>query len=296
VVSGDYGPPPFVNYTDTIFYQLDSAGISWGYFEYLQGFKDSSNVYPLNYISGSSTIDNIQNISSLLNYLRTGKNLPSVSFVSSIGTRALDEHPPYNVTEGELWVVSIVNALMRSNYWNSSAIFLTWDEGGGYYDHVAPPKAFITNHDFDHPLLSYGQRLPLIVISPYAKENYVSETLLSHLSILHYIEYNWILKPLNSAVAQANLPLDLFYFNTQPRPPLILNSTGPYSYKSYPVPLQIPLEHLEYKRSGSLINTPDQYLVPTLDIATIAIIVATIIYIISTRFEQRKRTSARRKM
>jgi len=141
-----------------------------------------------------------------------------------------------------------------------------------------------------------GQRLPLIVISPYARENYVSETLLSHLSILHYIEYNWKLKPLNSAVAQANLPLDLFYFNTQPRPPLILNSTGPYSYKSYPVPLQIPLEHLEYKRSGSLINTQDQYLVPTLDIATIAIIVASIIYIISTRFEQRKRTSARRKM
>jgi phospholipase C len=295
VVSGDYGPPPFVNYTDTIFYQLDSAGISWGYFEYLQGFKDSSSVYPLNYISGLRTIDKIQNVSSLINYLGAGENLPSVSFVSSIGTRAFNEHPPYNVTEGELWVVSIVNALMKSNYWNSSAIFLTWDEGGGYYDHVQPPQIMSTDHGFTYPLLSFGQRVPFIIISPYAKENYVSETLLSHLSITHFIEYNWNLKPLNSAVGQSNLPLDFFYFEGQPRSPIILEASGIYSYTRYPIPLQVPLSQLAYQRKGSLVTSPERYLVPNYEVSVIALMIALVVFLVSLRFGNLKRNPRKKR-
>ena len=291
VVSGDYGPPPYVNYSSTIFNQLTDAGINWGYFEYISIFGKASKVYPLNYISGFSEtqLQNIQNLSSLTYYLKTGHGLPEVSFVSSIGTRALDEHPPYNITEGELFVVSIVNALMKSDYWNSSAIFLTWDEGGGYYDHVAPPQTMITEHNFDFPLISFGQRVPFIVISPYAKENYVSETLLSHLSIVHFIEYNWNLRPLNSAVAQSFLPLDFFYFQGKPRPPIILGQNGSYSFYTYPIPLQIPLNQLPYSRSGSLITSPNRYLFPDLTIGVVALVIAATVYFLFIKISGKRR-------
>ncbi|MEM0117493.1 MAG: alkaline phosphatase family protein [Conexivisphaerales archaeon] len=288
VVSGNYGPPPYLNFNNTVFSQLTTAGISWAYFEDLTGFGGAAQVYPLVYIAGLPQ-QNVQNLSSLMHYLTTGNGLPAVSFVSSIGTRALDEHPPYNVTEGEVWAVSIINAVMNSKYWNSSAIFLTYDEGGGYFDHVSPPQIMSLNKNFSYPLLSYGQRVPFIVISPYAKENYVSETLLSHLSITHFIEYNWKLRPLNSAVAQANLPLDMFYFEGEPRAPLILSSNGNFSYAKYPIPLQIPLNQLPYQRTGSLVTSPDQYLVPDLQIGVLALVTAAAIFFFSLSIRKARR-------
>jgi len=173
-----------------------------------------------------------------LEYVLNGSNLPAVSFVNALGLDTLDEHPPFNSTAGESWTVSLVNAVMCSQYWSSSVIILTYDEGGGYYDHVPPPQVFEINHSFDRPLRGYGQRVPLLVISPFAKENYVSNTLLNHMSILRFIDYNWNLSPMNGNVANSNNLLDFFDFTGSPRQPVILSENGPYSANVFPIPLQ----------------------------------------------------------
>jgi phospholipase C len=90
-------------------------------------------------------------------------------------------------------------------------------------------------------LLGLGERVPLLVISPYSREAYVSNTLMSHLSLTHFIEYNWRLSPLNTNVANAALPLGFFDFSQHLRPPIILGTSGLYSMSTYPVPLQMPL-------------------------------------------------------
>jgi hypothetical protein len=215
--------------------QLDDAGVSWGYYDYLDAFGGPSNVYPLNYTSDlpPQAISNTRNISDLVQELAIGSGLPSVSFVNSLGESDLTEHPPFNPTTGELWTVSMVNHVMESSYWLTTAIFITWDEGGGFYDHVVPPREFTVNHSFTHELVGLGQRVPLLVISPYSRENFVSITLLSHISLLHFVEYNWNLPPLNGPVAQSNLPLDFFNFSQTRRPPIILHPPI-----IYPIPLQ----------------------------------------------------------
>jgi len=127
--------------------------------------------------------------------------------------------------------------VMQSSYWNSTVIFVTWDEGGGFYDHVVPPKIFTVNHGFSDPLLGLGQRVPLLVISPYSRLNYVSHLQLSHLSLLHFVEFNWSLNPLNDLVAAAIQPMDFFNFSQTPRPGLILG-IRPASQTGFPIPLQ----------------------------------------------------------
>ena len=104
------------------------------------------------------------------------------------GEPDVSQHPPQNVTDGELWLANVVNSVMQSPYWNSTAIFITYDEGGGYDDQVPPPVVDGTQ---------LGFRVPFLVISPYAKEDYVSSTLLNHDSILAFIEYDWGLPALN---------------------------------------------------------------------------------------------------
>ena len=91
--------------------------------------------------------------------------LPQVSWVEP--TLYHSDHPPGNLKVGQVWVARVVDALMASPYWNSTAIFLTWDEYGGFYDHVAPPH---TSN------FTEGFRVPLIIISPYAKQGYVDHT------------------------------------------------------------------------------------------------------------------------
>jgi len=234
-VSANYGPPPFVSYSKTVMKQLDDSGVSWGYYDYLNASGEPFSTYPLNYLSDapSQALDKVRSISNLFGELGSGSNLPSVSLVNSLGDFKLTEHPPFNPTIGERWVVSVVNRVMESSFWPTTAIFITWDEGGGYYDHVVPSREFTINHGFTQDLAGLGQRVPLLVISPYSKENFVSDTLLSHLSILHFIEYNWMLPPLDELAAQSNLPLEFFNFSQAPRAPIILGSPN-----IYPIPYQ----------------------------------------------------------
>ncbi|HYB76444.1 MAG TPA: alkaline phosphatase family protein [Nitrososphaerales archaeon] len=235
------------SFTSTIFYQLSTSGVTWGYYDFLPNQATGNN----GVLGSLNPANNVQNVSSFLNDLATGNDLPQVSFVNSLGANGLDELSPNNVTAGEQWTVSIVNAVMRSTYWGSSAIFITWDEGGGYYDHVAPPQVLTINHDFASPLIGYGQRLPLIVISPYAKEDYVSQTTLNTMSLAKFIEYDFDLPALNQNVASSNNLLDFFDFQQSPRAPLVLSSGGDYSYNTYPIPLQIPFDQLTYSHTGS---------------------------------------------
>jgi hypothetical protein len=132
---------------------------------------------------------------------------------------------------------------MQSPVWNSTAIFITYDEGGGYYDQVPPP--IVDGNQL-------GFRVPLIVISPYAKENYVSSTVLNHASLLAFIEYNWKLSVLNSFVGSSNIPLDFFNFNSTYlggqilRAPMVLSSSAGFPQEFQILPSQLP-----YSRSGS---------------------------------------------
>jgi phospholipase C len=249
-VSSDNAPPPYTPYSKTLMSQLDGAGVSWGYYDYLTANGLQTKTKLLDYISGMPTraLSNVQDLSSLYQDLSSGSSLPNVSFVNSLGNRTYDEHPPSSPTMGEQWVVSVVNDVMRSSYWGSTAIFITWDEGGGFYDNVVPPLEFTIDHGFQSPLLGLGQRVPLLVISPYAKEAYVSNTLMSHLSLTHFIEYNWNLPSLDANVANSNLPLGFFNFSQLPRPPIILGTSGPYSMSTYPVPLQVPLSQVTAMR------------------------------------------------
>jgi len=123
------------------------------------------------------------------------------------------EHPPASICAGENWTVSVLNALMQGPDWNSTAVFLTWDDFGGLYDHVAPPQV---------DQFGLGPRVPLLIISPYAKSGYVSHTVSDHTSILKFIETRYHLQPLTSRDAQANPMLDSFDFTQRPRPPFLL--------------------------------------------------------------------------
>ena len=267
-VSNNYGPPPYVPFNETVLNQLSNQGISWGYFDFVAAFGPGNITYPINYFAGTppDALGRVQNVSVFLQDLQTGQNLPSVSFVNSLGADEFDEHPPFNVTQGELWTVSILNAVMRSSYWNTTAIFLTYDEGGGYFDHVPPPQLLSIDHDFARPLRGYGQRVPLLVISPYSKENYVSHALLNHMSLLRFIDYNWNLPTLNPNVANSTNPIDFFYFNGPPRKPILLEQNSAFNPHSYPIPLQIPLANLPYSRNGTITpirNQPSSQFDPT---------------------------------
>lgn len=242
-VNTDALPPPYLPFSSSIFGELNQYGISWAY--YAPGGSLPPLPSPLFFFQGiSSSLNNISTISDFYTSL-SGNTLPAVSWVMPVGVNssANDQHPPQNVTYGEHWMLSVVNSVMNSTYWNSSAIMITYDEGGGYFDHVPPPV--VGGHQL-------GFRVPFIVVSPFAKENYVSNTTLNHLSILAFIEYNWGLPSLNTFVSASNLPLDFFNFNRSyssgsiARSPQTLSQSG-----GFPLSPQYQFSSLPYSRTGS---------------------------------------------
>ncbi|MHB8359283.1 MAG: alkaline phosphatase family protein [Thermoplasmataceae archaeon] len=256
-VKQDSGPPPYVPASQTIFNELSNYNVSWAYYF----LHPSPTSYPLNSIQGMSKYSaNIQSWANFTSQVQSG-TLPSVTWLSDLGGGAsgFSQHPSDNVLTGEIWLLSVINMLMRSPVWNSSAIFITYDEGGGYYDHVPPPRV-------DGHLL--GFRVPFIVVSPFAKEDYVSGTLLNHASMLAFIDYNWNMPALNQFVLDSNIPLDFFYFNQTRSPELFnfgaslqipgltsitLSAGNGYSNVSslYPVLPQMSYHSLPYRRYGN---------------------------------------------
>ena len=124
----------------------------------------------------------------------------------------VSEHPEWSFCHGENWTTRIVNAIMQSPFWKDTAIFITWDDYGGFYDHVPPPQV----DDF-----GFGFRVPLLTISPYAKPGYIDSQLGEFSSVLRFIEDNWGLNQLTHRDRDAFNLSYLFDFEQEPRAPVV---------------------------------------------------------------------------
>jgi phospholipase C len=180
---------------------------------------------------------NIRPLSKYFRAARTG-DLPSVSWVTPSGPDS--EHPPNSVHQGQAYVTAVVNAAMKSPDWKSTAIFLSWDDWGGFYDHVAPPRVDQNG---------YGLRVPALVISPYAKRDFIDHQVLSSDAYLKFIEDDFLggarLNPLTDGrpdprpdVREAEPLLgsliEDFDFSQSPRGPRLLPTNPPTRSTSTP--------------------------------------------------------------
>jgi phospholipase C len=168
------------------------------------------------------------NITSVDNFYEAARHgrLPAVSWI--VPNNRVSEHPPSSVRAGQAWVTGLVNAVMRSPNWKSTAIFITWDDWGGFYDHVVPP---IVDRN------GYGLRVPGLVISPYARRGFIDHQTLSFDAYLKFIEDDFLhgerLDPATDGrpdprpTVRENVPIlgNLmrdFNFRQEPRPGLLL--------------------------------------------------------------------------
>ena len=191
---------------------LDSAGVSWKYYAPGQGQNGYqwSALNAINHIRNTSLwTQNVLDTSQFIADASSG-NLPAVSWIVPPGPES--EHLPHSSCEGENWTVQQVNAVMQGPNWNSTAIVIVWDDFGGLYDHAYPPQLDI---------FGLGLRVPLLIISPYAKKGYISHTVYEFSSMLKLVEERFILAPLTLRDANANDMLDSFDF-TEVRPPVVL--------------------------------------------------------------------------
>jgi phospholipase C len=173
---------------------------------------------------------NIQSLNSYFSAAAAG-TLPAVSWVTPSGPNS--EHPPFSVHQGQAYVTSVINAAMKSPNWDSTAIFLAWDDWGGFYDNVVPPPV-----DQD----GYGLRVPALVISPYARRGFIDTQTLSSDAYLKFIEDDFLggarLNPKTDGRPDprpdvredepllGNIDLD-FNFGQSPRPPMLLPTNPP---------------------------------------------------------------------
>jgi phospholipase C len=165
-------------------------------------------------------------------------NLAAVSWV--IPDAANSDHPGYGSDTGPSWVASVVDAIGQSSYWDSTAIIVVWDDWGGFYDPVAPPPA----DDQGGP----GFRVPMIVISPYARETsssqtgYVSNTVYGFGSIIAFIEETFDLGSLQTTDQRCNSMDDMFDFNQTPRGFTVIPSKYSKSYFLHQKPSGLPVD------------------------------------------------------
>ncbi len=240
------GPEPDFTWTP-ITYLLHNAGVSWGYFikkgqepDCDEGQERCPNApqqgpatpgiwNPLpnfSTVRENREIENIQDTSVFLNDAKAG-TLPNVSWV--VPNQRVSEHPPASISAGQQYVTNLINKVMEGPDWPSTAIFLSWDDWGGFYDNVVPP---VIDEN------GYGFRVPGLVISPYAKSGFIDHQLLSHDAYNKFIEDDFLFSQrLNPATdgrpdprpdvretepELGNLVKD-FNFHQAPRPPLILS-------------------------------------------------------------------------
>ena len=197
---------------------LGQYGVSWHYYEPPNrppnGPKHNA-LHALNPVfSNPSLWAGVVPVSQFTQDALAG-SLPAVSWVLGVE----NEHAPRTACAGENQTVSFVNAVMQGPDWPSTVIIMTWDEWGGYYDHVPPPQV---------DAVSYGFRVPLLVISPFTKRGggsdggYVGHLFYSHESPLKLVETNWNLPSLTPKDATSNDMLDFFDFGAVRKATLIL--------------------------------------------------------------------------
>jgi acid phosphatase len=197
----------------TIGDRLSDAGVSWAW--YAGGWDDAVagkpaptfqfHHQPFSYFSrygeGMPGRQHLQDETRFLSSI-TDEALPAVSFIKPLGL--FDEHAGYSAVESaESHAVELIEAVKASPYWERSAIVVTYDDFGGWYDHVAPP-----------PIDRWGPggRVPAIIVSPWARKGYVDSTPYDHTSILKFIEWRWSLAPLATRDASAWSLLPAFDF------------------------------------------------------------------------------------
>lgn len=232
----DYNDPiPVCLKNLTLGEELDGAGVSWKYYTAAvpQGDGAFWNAYSAvkRVYYGRDWTRNIISPQTVFFTDVSGGNLPAVSWITP--TCENSDHASCGSNTGPAWVTSIVNAIGQSKYWKSTAIFITWDDPGGWYDHV-PPKML----DYD----GLGFRVPFIVISPYAKQAYVSHADYEHASLLRFVEDRWGLKSLAASDARALSPAgDCFDFTQPPRKFQVIQSTmGKDYFMHRPLDLRPP--------------------------------------------------------
>ncbi len=213
----------------TIFDRLQAAGVSWKFYVQnydptityrtaaTRGNRASQVIWvPLlnfdRFIDDPTLSSHIVDLNQYFIDLSNG-TLPAVSYIVPSGA---SEHPPSNLMSGQRFVKSILQELMRSSSWDSSAFLLSYDDWGGWYDHVTPIQV---------DKYGYGLRVPAILVSPYAKSGYIDHTVLDFTSMLKFIEQNWNITPLATRDTNANNFLSAFDFNQAPRLPNFLPLT-----------------------------------------------------------------------
>lgn len=207
---------------NSIFNLLDQHGITWRI--YADRFADAYGPIFFQYVADQAAT----RVVPLSQYYADVANgtLPNVSFIDpgASGTPRTenDEHPIANVQVGQKFVADAINGLLASPTWGTSVLFLAWDEHGGFYDHVVPPAAVPPDAvppkwlaGDPHELFDeYGVRVPVVVLSPYSKANFVSHVVHDHTSILRFIENRFGLPSLTARDAAADPMMEFFDFNT----------------------------------------------------------------------------------
>ena len=208
------GPFPCLDQFNTIAQVLDTAGVSWKYYvaRKLKAFIWSPFA-AIKYVYDGPDWDNniVVPQTQILKDVADGR-LASVSWVTP--SKQDSDHPGAHSDTGPSWVTSVVNSIGQSNYWDSTAIVVLWDDWGGFYDNVPPPQL-----DFR----GLGIRVPCLIISPYAKQGVVVHTHYEFGSILRFVRDVFRLPPIGPASAgytdsRANSLLDSFDFSKPARP------------------------------------------------------------------------------
>lgn len=209
-------------------------------FQYFRSTANPSHLSPssVNMIGKTDQANHLYDISDLWEAADAG-NLPSVVFIKPPAYQ--NGHPGYSdALDAQTFIIDTMNRLIQLPEWKDMAVFIAWDDSDGWYDHVMPP---IINHsatEFDSLCgdesagpggrCGYGPRLPLVVVSPYARENYVSSSLADQTSITRFIEDNWLKGQRLTEISfdnRANSLLDLFDFSKRRDDKLILDpATG----------------------------------------------------------------------
>lgn len=204
---GRPGPSVFPCFDrDSILQRMNDQGISWRYYQESGGSGIWHAVDAIENIRHSPSYENVEWPSSTILQDIDRETLADVSFVTP--SAAESDHAGQNDGSGPSWVASIVNAIGQSEYWNNTAILVTWDDWGGWYDHV-PPTVFNS--------YELGFRVPMIVVSPYAKPNYVSHVPYEFGSILKFIEETFRLPSLNTTDVRASDLSDCFDYGSRAR-------------------------------------------------------------------------------
>ncbi len=189
-------PPPGEYDFETLAELLENSRVSWKYYDGKPNPRSFGLWNPLpgfkSFKKNSSLMAHLVPNTEYFKDLRNG-TFPSVAWIVPNGRES--EHPPGNIQLGMWYTTAFVNALMKSPYWNNTLLVITWDDYGGFFDHVPPPQ---------EDEYGYGPRVPAIIISPYAKAGYVDHTTYDFTSVLRTIENRFNLKPLATRDGKAN--------------------------------------------------------------------------------------------